>query len=93
MNDASVARSEFDGRDVFVLGQTGRYDKTTVDIFTGCGHFVVGAIHDDDDTFVFFDPWYTIVEMAGSDLPNYVVSGITGSATGTLSGWLVITHH
>lgn len=57
------------------------------------GHFVVCAIHDDDDTFVFFDPWYTIVEMAGSDLPNYVVSGITGSATGTLSGWLVITHH
>ena len=56
-------------------------------------HAVVCAIHDDDDTFVFFDPWYLIVEVRGSDLPNYTVSGVMGTATGTLSGWLVVTHH
>lgn len=53
------------------------------------GHFVVCAIADDDGTFVFYDPWYGIIEIRGSDLPKYQVS----DSVGRLTSWLVITYH
>ena len=53
------------------------------------GHFVVCAIADTDNTFVFYDPWYGIIEIAGSDLPKYRVS----DSTGVLTSWLVMTYH
>jgi hypothetical protein len=34
-----------------------------------------------------------IKDSKGRPQQIYVVTGITGPATGTLSGWLVITHH
>jgi len=49
-------------------------------------HFIVAAIHDSDDTFEFFDPFYGIVEQKGPDFPYY-----RGNA-GYFNGWLVITH-
>jgi len=51
-------------------------------------HFVVCAVTDADDTFVFYDPWYGIVETAGWQFPNYY----TPEGTGAFSGCLVITH-
>jgi predicted double-glycine peptidase len=51
-------------------------------------HFVVCAIADDDDTFVFYDPWYGIVEVAGWQFPTYSVS----DGSGEFSGFLVITY-
>jgi hypothetical protein len=53
------------------------------------GHFVVCPIADTDDTFVFYDPWYGIIEIAGSSLPKYRVS----DSTGILTSWLVMTYH
>lgn len=58
--------------------------------FSGGKHFVVCAIRDPDDTFVFFDPWYGIVEVKGPQFPYYYGPG---GVTGYLDGWLVITHH
>jgi hypothetical protein len=55
---------------------------------SGGGHFTLCRIVDDDGTMVFLDPWYGVVEVRRSNLPNYNATG----ATGTLSGWLVITH-
>jgi len=52
------------------------------------GHFVVCPICDTDDTFVFYDPWYGIIEVSGYDLPNYRVS----DSKGVLTSWLVITY-
>jgi hypothetical protein len=62
----------------------------------GGRHFAVCPIYDpSDDSFVFYDPWYGIVEATGSQLPNYVITGGTNtpSGTGQLTGWTVITHH
>jgi hypothetical protein len=56
-------------------------------------HFMVCAIYDPDDTFVFFDPWYGIIEVPGSKFPKYEIDSKAGKAVGTLSGWLVITYH
>jgi predicted double-glycine peptidase len=51
-------------------------------------HFVVCAIADSDDTFVFYDPWYGVVEVAGWQFPNYY----TSDGSGAFSGFLVITY-
>jgi hypothetical protein len=62
----------------------------------GGAHAVVCAIYDPpDDNFVFFDPWYGIVEVTGKQLPNYVITGGPNlpSGSGQTSGWLVVTHH
>lgn len=55
--------------------------------YSGGGHAVLCAIHDTDDKFVFYDPWYGIVEVAGSRFPYYEPP----NASGYLDGWLVIT--
>lgn len=54
----------------------------------GGGHFTLCRMVDEDGTMVFLDPWYGVVEVRRNNLPNYNPTG----ATGTLSGWLVITH-
>ncbi len=44
---------------------------------------------------IFLDPWYGLVELAGSQLPSYTVGDPTGTfgsvAQGTLSGWIIVT--
>jgi hypothetical protein len=54
----------------------------------GGGHFTLLKQIDADHTMIFLDPWYDVVEVARARLPNYNVGG----ASGTLSGWLTITH-
>lgn len=61
--------------------------------WSGGGHFVVFAIYDPDDRFVAYDPFYGIVEVPGSKLPEYVGVDSDGPSQGHLSGHLVITHH
>lgn len=60
--------------------------------WNGCGHFVVFAIYDTDDTFVAYDPFYGLVEVPGRKLPEYIGVDSKGPAQGHLSGHLVITH-
>ena len=56
--------------------------------WTSGAHFVVCRKIYPDGTIVFLDPWYGLVEVKYPNLPNYNPVG----ATGTLSGWLNITH-
>jgi hypothetical protein len=56
--------------------------------YSGGAHFVLCAISDPDDTFVFYDPWYGVVEAAGSQFPYY---NSPDGAEGYFDGWLVIT--
>jgi hypothetical protein len=63
----------------------------------GGGHFVVCAnVYKDDQLCIFLDPFYGLVQIVGSQLPNYVVQDPTGNfgpvATGSLSGWIAVTH-
>lgn len=60
------------------------------------GHFVVCAhVYRSDQTCVFLDPWYGLVQISGSKLPTYTVQDSTGTfapaAVGALSGWIVVT--
>jgi len=41
---------------------------------------------DANQRLYFLDPWYDVVEVNRSSLPNYGIAG------GTLSGWLTIPH-
>ncbi|HQX56915.1 MAG TPA: papain-like cysteine protease family protein [Pyrinomonadaceae bacterium] len=54
----------------------------------GGGHFTMLTKIDADHKMIFLDPWYDIVEVPRASLPSYNVGG----ASGTLSGWLTITH-
>jgi len=54
----------------------------------GGGHFTLLKQIDPDHRMIFLDPWYDVVEVPRSALPNYNVGG----ASGTLSGTLTITH-
>ena len=56
--------------------------------WTKGGHFVVCRKVYSDGTIVFLDPWYGLVEVKYSNLPNYNPSG----AGGQISGWLNITY-
>lgn len=56
--------------------------------WTKGGHFVVARKVYSDGTIVFLDPWYGLVEVKKSNLPNYNPAG----AGGQLSGWLNITY-
>jgi hypothetical protein len=57
--------------------------------YSGGKHAVLCAIVDNtDDTFVFYDPSYGIVEIAGNRFPYYEPPG----AVGYLDGALVITY-
>jgi hypothetical protein len=60
------------------------------------GHFAVCAyVYKKDWRCIFLDPWYGLVELAGSQLPKYVVGDPTGTfepvAKGELSGWIIVT--
>jgi hypothetical protein len=55
--------------------------------YGGGGHAVLCAIVDPDDTYVFYDPWYGIVEVSGKRFPYYEPP----NAVGYLDGALVIT--
>lgn len=52
----------------------------------GGGHFTLLRQIDADHRMIFLDPWYDVVEVSRSSLPNYGIAG------GTLSGWLTIPH-
>lgn len=59
-------------------------------------HFAVCAnVYKNDQKVIFLDPWYGLVELPGSQLPNYWVGDPSGPfgvyAAGTLSGWIVVT--
>jgi hypothetical protein len=54
----------------------------------GGGHFTLLQQIDSDHRLIFLDPWYDVVEVPRASLPNYNAAG----ASGTLSGWLTITH-
>ena len=60
------------------------------------GHFVVCVkAYRDDQTCIFLEPWYGLVQIAGSKLPTYTVQDSTGTfdpvKTGILSGWIIVT--
>lgn len=52
------------------------------------GHFTVLKQIDEDHTMIFLDPWYDVIEVPRSSLPNYGVPG----GSGTLNGYLTIPH-
>jgi hypothetical protein len=54
----------------------------------GGGHFTLLRQIDPDHKMIFLDPWYDVIEVPRSQLPNYNVPG----AAGTLSGWINVTH-
>lgn len=59
-------------------------------------HFAVCVfVYKKDQKCIFLDPWYGLVELAGSNLPNYTVGDSTGTFTpvakGKLSGWIIVT--
>ena len=56
--------------------------------YGGGAHATLCAIHDPDDTFVFYDPWYGIVEVPGNQFPYY---DVPDGGRGYVDGWLVIT--
>ncbi|MGE5239561.1 MAG: hypothetical protein ACM3ON_12245 [Chloroflexota bacterium] len=57
--------------------------------YGGGGHAVLCAISDPDDIFVFFDPWYGLIEVAGTRFPYYD----SPDGLGYMDGWLLITRH
>jgi hypothetical protein len=68
----------------------------TVRWYSGAGHFVVCAVRDPDDTFVFYDPFYGLVQQTGAYFPYYYASGgkktPESSGLGYFDGWLIITY-
>jgi hypothetical protein len=56
----------------------------------GGGHFtLLREIDQSNHRMYFYDPWYDVVEVNRSSLPNYNPGG---GAAGTLSGWMTITY-
>jgi hypothetical protein len=64
--------------------------------YKGGAHFVMCAFRDWDDTFVFYDPFYGIVEISGKDFPYYYAYGgkMTPQTTGEgyFNGWICLTY-
>ena len=62
----------------------------------GAAHFSVCAqVYKNDQHCIFLDPWYGLVEFAGSQLPSYSIGDQSGpfpGPKGKLSGWIVVTH-
>ncbi len=54
----------------------------------GGNHFAICAVRDPDGTFVFYDPWYGVVEVTSKNFPYYKTAS---GEKGYLNGWLVIT--
>lgn len=65
--------------------------------FGGGSHFVLCALRDHDNSFVFYDPFYGLVEQTSLYFPYYYAAGgkatSSNSALGWFNGWLAITHH
>ncbi|MGD9629375.1 MAG: cysteine peptidase family C39 domain-containing protein [Pyrinomonadaceae bacterium] len=59
--------------------------------WSGSGrHFtVLKEVDTASHRLLFYDPWYDVVEVNRSDLPNYNAGG---GAVGVLEGWLTIPH-
>jgi hypothetical protein len=62
----------------------------------GGAHFATCVyVYKSDQKVIFLDPWYGLVEITGSALPNYVVVDPTGTfppvAQGKLTGWIIVT--
>jgi hypothetical protein len=54
------------------------------------GHAIVASKVYPDNTVIFYDPSYGLVEMPGAQFPYYTPRlGVAG----LLSGWVVVTHH
>ncbi|MGD0200549.1 MAG: cysteine peptidase family C39 domain-containing protein [Bryobacteraceae bacterium] len=54
------------------------------------GHFIVASKVYPDNTVIFYDPSYGLVEMPGAQFPYYTPRlGVAG----LFSGWVVVTHH
>jgi len=62
----------------------------------GGKHFVLCARRDPDDTYLFYDPFYGVVEGKGKQLPWYYAHGGAATphsgGTGWFDGWIVLTH-
>jgi|ERR1700730_2859692 hypothetical protein len=59
----------------------------------GGGHFAVCAyVYKTDQKCIFLDPWYGLVERAGSTLPGYTIGTPEfGTTPGKLNGWILVT--
>ncbi len=59
----------------------------------GGGHFAVCVcVYKTDQKCIFLDPWYGLVERAGSTLPDYSIGTPEfGTTPGKLSGWILLT--
>src|ERR1700731_176802 len=59
----------------------------------GGGHFAVCAyVYKTDQRCIFLDPWYGLVERAGSTLPAYTIGTPEfGTTPGKLNGWILVT--
>jgi len=54
------------------------------------GHFIVASQVYPDNTVIFYDPIYGLVEMPGAQFPYYTPKlGVAG----LFSGWVVVTRH
>jgi hypothetical protein len=63
----------------------------------GGGHCAVCInVYKDDQLCIFLDPFYGLVQIVGSRLPNYVIQDPTGNfapvAIGSLPGEIAVTH-
>ena len=56
---------------------------------SGGGHFTVLSEIDSNQRLYFLDPWYDVVEVSRSSLPNYGVAGGTLSVTSNEHGTLI----
>ncbi len=59
-------------------------------------HFSICVnVYKTDQRCIFLDPWYGLVEFAGSQIPKYTVADSTGTfapvANGNFSGWIIVT--
>jgi hypothetical protein len=60
------------------------------------GHFAVCVcVYKNDQKCIFLDPWFGLVEISGSQLPNYNIGDPTSTfgvfATGRLTGNIIVT--
>ena len=67
-----------------------------IDWGDGTSHAAVCVqVYKKDQKCIFLDPWYGLVEFAGSQLPNYTIGDPSGpfpGPQGRLSGWIIVTH-
>jgi hypothetical protein len=64
-----------------------------IDWKNGGSHFAVCVyVYKTDQKCIFLDPWYGLIERAGSTLPDYTIGTPEfGTSPGTLNGWILLT--